>query len=96
MNQCKYKQSQPLSLDLNWIKHINIISKKLEAEVGLKWVGGEKNQQRDPRRREEPTYNDSVQPSVPTGEYPMVRMDASGLLHLLLINNFFQTLDCEV
>lgn len=83
-------QSQALRLDLKWIKHIDIISKKLEAEVGLKEVGGEKNQQRDPRRREGPTCNDSVPTvtSVPSGEYPMVRMDASGLLHLLLINHF--------
>lgn len=89
MNQCEYKQSQSLRLGLSQIKHITKISEKSEAEVGLEGGEGEGSQQRDPRRREVPTYNGSAQLSTAhRGECPVLRMDASGLLHLLLINHF--------
>lgn len=97
MNQFKYKQSQALTLDLNQTEHINIISKKAEAEVGLEGVGGRE----EPAKRPKEEGSPDTQWQCPAQHCPQVRVSHSedGCLRPsppAANKPFFQTLDREV
>lgn len=77
-------------LDVNQMKHINIISKKPEAGVGL---GSSQDQPRVPRKREVPKHRMPVPIlAPPTGGKDRCLEPSRAAAH----KSFFHTLRCEV
>lgn len=96
MNQGKKKQSQSLRIDLNQIRHINTISKKEEAGVGLGGWGWGRAAKRTEEEGNPKDTRTLPSPALPTaraacGGHPGHRPSPP-----VANKPFFQTPDCAV